>query len=706
MVSRYKRLVFPASLILSLSLTLFLVQPLATGSNGSDPEALGLTSDELRVVSLVNGSRVYQYGLELENIALSRYASRSGGSRGANETARLVADKFRSFGLETWNESFTFTNWDLLSKPSLTIDEDGNPATMGDQMVVVSFGSDHLSWPAPVGGVFADLVVLPLPIANNRGEIGLLPINLTLWGSINTAGKILLIGKEVTWDYYWRQAFLNKINLQTPAAIVFTWWYDWMSFCPPLISSGGGRPLSGASYWNLGISVGWVSYEDGLTTRDLESSLNVSARFVLDSQISQGTHYNVIGKITGIVEPSKYIIISAHMDSVMTPGFGDNGAGTAGVIELTRVFTEAISRGWYVPRYSVLFVGFTDEEFGLVGSINYVMRHKSEMPNIVAVINLDCIGSDEFYVSQTSPDPATGLDLDNVVLEAAQDLGVPASLTTPGGSDQETFMDPAWANNYYSSVWGLNAGIGDALPVEPSVLLISFPIIYSDLWNMGQAGWIHTNFDNSTSTVTLNWIETADLENHVKIGALTLLRVSSTSGVPDLAVLDVSLSKTVVGQLLSMSISVTVQNQGNTAATWNVTVNANSTVADIKTAYLSVSAVLTLTFMWNTSGYSKGSYQISAHATTAINETDTADNSLTDGWVLVAMIGDVSGQGAFPNTLPDGKVDIKDLAVMAKCYGSTYPSPQYVSNYDLDGNGRIEIKDLALAAKNYGKTDP
>ena len=706
MASRYKRLVLPALLILSLSLALLLVQPFMGGFSNGKSETLGLTSDELQVTSLINGTRVYQYDLELENVALNRYAFRSGGSRGANETALLVADKFRSFGLETWNESFTFTNWDLLSKPSLIIDKDGNPGTVADQVSVASFSSDHLSWPAPAGGVFADLVVLPLPVANNRGEVGLLPINSTLWGSINTAGKILMIGKEVTWDYYWRQAFLNKIDLQTPAAIVFTWWYDWMSFCPPFISSGAGRPLSGAYYWALGISVGWVSYEDGLTTRNLESSLNVSAKFVLDSQIGQGTHYNVIGKITGVVEPSKYIIISAHMDSVMTSGFGDNGAGTAGVIELARVFTEAISRGWYVPRYSVLFVGFTDEEFGLVGSINYVMRHKSEMPNIVALINLDCIGSDEFYVSPTSPDPETGLDLDNVVLEAAQDLGVPASLTSTGGSDQETFRDPVWANDYYSGIWGLNAGIGDASPVEPSVLLISFPILYSDLWSMGQAGWIHTIFDNSTSTATLNWIETADLENHVKIGALTLLRLSSASGVPDLAVVGLSSSKTVVGQMLSMSINVTVQNQGNTAATWNLTLNANSTVIEKKRVSLSAGVALTLTFMWNTTGYSKGKYQISAHATTAVNETDTADNSLTDGWVQVAMIGDVAGQGIFPNTLPDAKVDIKDLATMAKCYGSTYPSLQYVANYDLDGNGKVDIKDLALAAKNYGRIDP
>jgi hypothetical protein len=77
------------------------------------------------------------------------------------------------------------------------------------------------------------------------------------------------------------------------------------------------------------------------------------------------------------------------------------------------------------------------------------------------------------------------------------------------------------------------------------------------------------------------------------------------------------------------------------------------------------------------------------------------------GWAIVTMAGDVTGGGGtFPDTLPDGKVEIKDFAVMAKVYGVNYPDPRYVANYDIDGNGRIEIKDFSVAAKNYGKIDP
>lgn len=492
-----------------------------------------LSSDELRIASMINGSKIYQYDLELEEIALNHQAFRSGGSVGANETANWILEKFRDFGLEAYNESFEFVNWNLMNKPILIIDEDGNPSTMEDQIDISSFISDHLSWPTPSTGVFADLAVLPLPIANDPGEIGVNPINSVLWSSIDTTGKILLIGKEVAWDNDWYQTLLEKISSQTPATIVFTWWYEWMSFTPPMTSSGGGRPLGGAHYWNLEIPVGWANYQEGLSIRNMESSLNVSAKVRIVSEIGFGAHYNVIGKIAGYGEPEKCIIVSSHLDTVMCSGFCDNGAGIAGVIELARVFSEAISQGWYVPKYSILFIAFTDEEFGLVGSINYLIKHKSEIGNVIAVINMDCIGSDEFRVSETNPDPDTGLDLDEVVLNAAQDLGIAAALTEPGGSDQEAFRNPSWANGFYSYIWGLDAGISDVPSIEPSLLLISYPLLYRDHWEMGEPGWIHTSYDNSTSSATLSWIEEEDLENHVKIALLTLLRLAIPGDIND-----------------------------------------------------------------------------------------------------------------------------------------------------------------------------
>ena len=54
----------------------------------------------------------------------------------------------------------------------------------------------------------------------------------------------------------------------------------------------------------------------------------------------------------------------------------------------------------------------------------------------------------------------------------------------------------------------------------------------------------------------------------------------------------------------------------------------------------------------------------------------------------------------------DRKVDMKDIAAIAKAFGSKTGDPLYNPNYDIDDNGKIDMKDIAVAAKNFGKIDP
>jgi len=506
--------------VLTLALTLLFSTVLDTqfkaplsyaGSNGS------LTSQESQVTALTNGTAAYNYDLELEQIAFRHYAFRSGGSAGADETANWIKEQFEGLGLEAWLEPFEFTTWDLLSQPSLIIDEDGDQGTASDQTMIRSFQCEHYSWHTPQNGVFADLVILPLPEANNRDEVGDNSINMTAWNAINTTGKIVLTGKEVRWNLNWLSAFLDKLGKQQPVAVVQTWWYNWMNFTPLTLGSSGGR-----GYWGFQIPAGFVNYEDGLWIRNRETATNVSAHLSVGSIISNGTHYNVVGKIRGYKNPEKIIIISSHYDTVMCGGFCDNGAGTAGVIELARVFAEAVEKGYYRPDYTLLFVTFASEELWLVGSINYVKQHKNEMANISAVVNLDCIGNDELRVTETNP--VNGFDLDETIFDAAKDLGINTIKEPPGDSDHETFRNLKRAEDLYRD-WGLEANLSDIKPVESSAMIISYPLLYSDKWTIGKPGWIHTSYDNSTSTQTLNWVEPSKLQNHIKVAALSVMRI-------------------------------------------------------------------------------------------------------------------------------------------------------------------------------------
>jgi hypothetical protein len=684
----------------------------SAGKSGLVDENPSLTLEESTILALVNGTEAYASALEIEaiglNHTLSDYSFRAGGSKGANETAKYIAEQFQDFGLETRNESFQFTNWDLLSEPTLYIDEDGNPATTYDQTNIDSFQSTHYSWPTPQDGAFEDLVVLALPPAANISEIGLNPIDGNTWNTIDTTNKILLTGREVVWSSSWETLYRAKLYSQPPAAVILTWWYDWMSFTPMMSGSTGGRPLSplGPYYWNLNIPVGGVDYDEGLWIRSKESNLSVSAGFKIESIIDSGPHYNIIGKLRGCAEPNKSLIVCGHYDSVMTPGFCDNAAGTAGVIEAARAVAYAVKNDLYHPRYDIVFVAFDGEESGGLGSMYYIKQHKAEMASIVAVICLDCIGNENLIVYPTNPG-AGGLDLDQLMLQSASDLGVNATLATLAQaralpSDHESFRDPIWANDLHWYWWRKSLGINDATPVASSSLFTSEPLLYSDKWSTGTPGWIHTAWDNSTSTSTLDWVEINNLENHVKVAVLTTIRVSpDVPATPRNIVLrTLAPYKTVVGKPYAMRINVTVQNQGSYVEYVDVTVYANSTL--IRTAHnlqVSGSGSTEVTVTWNTSESTCGRYVISADVSVLPDETNTTDNTVDFTGVLLTIGGDISGASG----QPDGRVDMRDIAAICRKFGSRPTDTEWNPIMDIDGDDTVSRRDIDIACINFGK---
>ena len=198
---------------------------------------------EAQIVALVNGTRAYSYDLALEEIACKYPDFRSSGSAGAYEAAVWIKEQFESFGLNAKLEPFTFVNWTLEAKPSLLIDQDGDIGTVNDSISVDSFQCEHYSKPLWLSSL-KDLVVLPLPPASNYDEVHSSSVDpITMWSTINTTNKIVLIGREVRWNSLWEQAFKGKLQEQHPEAVIFTWWYDWMSFTPPMHSSAGGLAI-------------------------------------------------------------------------------------------------------------------------------------------------------------------------------------------------------------------------------------------------------------------------------------------------------------------------------------------------------------------------------------------------------------------------------------------------------------------------------
>jgi hypothetical protein len=176
----------------------------------------------------------------------------------------------------------------------------------------------------------------------------------------------------------------------------------------------------------------------------------------------------------------------------------------------------------------------------------------------------------------------------------------------------------------------------------------------------------------------------------------------------DVAVIGVASFKTVVGQRYSTNITVSVKNYGIFSETFNTTTYVNATAIQTQTVTLTSGNSTKLQCTLNTTGFVKGNYTLSACAWPVPGETDTTDNTLVDGWVVVAIAGDLTG----PDGWPDGKVDMRDIACVAKAFGTKLGYARWNPNADVTGptpsvpDGKVDMRDISVVAKNFGKKDP
>ncbi|MEZ4852837.1 M20/M25/M40 family metallo-hydrolase [Flavobacterium sp.] len=111
------------------------------------------------------------------------------------------------------------------------------------------------------------------------------------------------------------------------------------------------------------------------------------------------TAYNIVGYLEGNDAKLKneFVIIGAHYDHIgiinevngdsIANGANDNASGTTAVTEVMKYFSKAKSN-----KRSLLFVFFTAEEKGLLGSKHLAQRLKNENMDIYFMFNFEMIG--------------------------------------------------------------------------------------------------------------------------------------------------------------------------------------------------------------------------------------------------------------------------------------------------------------------------
>ncbi|GJL56590.1 MAG: M28-family zinc peptidase [Nitrospirales bacterium] len=165
------------------------------------------------------------------------------------------------------------------------------------------------------------------------------------------------------------------------------------------------RPLPGV--WISGQVGDRLFQSRGRSLKDIQAALNekrntsshkmgITAHLQWDSEQEPGTLRNVLGTIPGH-DPKlreEIVIVGAHRDHFgkqagqLFAGADDNASGTAVLLELARIMSQAKPR----PARTILFISFDGEERGLLGSKLYVNHPTHLLNNTVAMVNIDHVG--------------------------------------------------------------------------------------------------------------------------------------------------------------------------------------------------------------------------------------------------------------------------------------------------------------------------
>jgi hypothetical protein len=154
---------------------------------------------------------------------------------------------------------------------------------------------------------------------------------------------------------------------------------------------------------------------------------------------------NVLAYLPGKTHRDEFIVVGAHYDHLGHGTFGgddiyhgadDNASGTAAVMEMAKNIAESGPRD-----RSIIFICFTGEEEGLVGS-DYFLKHCPIDPKqIVAMLNMDMVGRVRNEILYTAGE-GTANALEPILKSADEGLQLRLKSIGKGGlgpSDHQSF---------------------------------------------------------------------------------------------------------------------------------------------------------------------------------------------------------------------------------------------------------------------------
>lgn len=341
---------------------------------------------------------------------------RLAGSTGYYEAAEFVASKFSEYGLDNLGYENHYQKFEIeynkIKKCAFSKIENG------DSLREYELGTDYICRGfSGSGDIKAPVVFCGYGIANEK-------TGYNDYTNIDVKGKIVMQfkadpnwkinGEDIGYHSLRKKASLAKQN--GAIGIIFVSRPNQKHPQKPIgsVMHGKGKQLQNFPQIHIDLETAKDFFEhSSVTLKELQKKIDTekkphSINLDTKARIYVKAHYeprktsmNVIGMVPAQNEKAdEYIVLGAHLDhvggqagKVYFPGANDNASGVASLMEVAEAFSVNKPK-----NRSIIFIAFTSEESGLVGSRHFVENPPVNLDKIHAMINIDCVGHGDSVV--------------------------------------------------------------------------------------------------------------------------------------------------------------------------------------------------------------------------------------------------------------------------------------------------------------------
>lgn len=146
--------------------------------------------------------------------------------------------------------------------------------------------------------------------------------------------------------------------------------------------------------------------------------------------------YNVVAIKPGLVTPGRQYIISGHFDGRDGPAADDDASACAAVLEIARVLSR------YPFESTLIFIAFDLEELYLIGSQDYVNRHRDD--DIRGMVSMDLIAYNSGTETCTIYGRAASNEIKSALADAVETYSNGLTATVLGPLDRSDHAPFEW----------------------------------------------------------------------------------------------------------------------------------------------------------------------------------------------------------------------------------------------------------------------